>query len=700
MRQKDLLLGLAVCAGFLAGNAHNTNNTGPSNNDEDVRIVQKIYPQGFDNYSYGVFFYNDRNIYTVRGNSLFNGDTIDDVKINPSYTSLATLQRNKKGKTRVSIYDINPSHRVNKYPVHEVKMKDANPTAIAYSPDAKQLAVGSSDKQITIINPISKITLRTLKSNLTPRKLAYSDNNYYLAVLEGNKLEIWNQLGETIRKTIEVDSNINDFAFSNSSSNLIVLTANGKMNIYDTKSFDLISTIDDIGKAKACWPNNTGKYVAVVDKDNRICVINTLDPTERHFREDSSGGISHVRMVFNNVDSCSYLLYNSKNAITFHRMRGLAPFYNKMMTTMLNERLNMWMKQQPGESMEDYRLRVNEESRIKQAKAMEREIATKMATGLLEQSTVTIGKYNVATNSLELKFNSMPTVFLPIAMNELNDFTDTDKLEFRNAKYSLNSKDKFELVYVEVFNPVNGKTYIYDNMERQSLSYMNEDSDFVPLEIIQKSNMEETSLIGIKEDVISLAQQENVISDKTHIFVKTEAVNAVNADGEKIVNYNVGFTYEVEEEFSARDDFKPGHYHTEESAAAMLMLKIMTKAFEKDFAKYIAKGKRVKIQIKGTADASPINRALAYDGKYGEYVEEPVYKNKELNNITLSKKEGIADNEQLAFARAIGVQHFIEKEISAFGDMNRDYEYHIEVAKEAGSQFRRISVQYTFINAF
>ena len=191
-----------------------------------------------------------------------------------------------------------------------------------------------------------------------------------------------------------------------------------------------------------------------------------------------------------------------------------------------------------------------------------------------------------------------------------------------------------------------------------------------------------------------------MLSDQTHIYVKTGVENAVDADGKKIINYNVDFTYEVEEEFSARDDFKPGRYHVEESNAAMIMLKIMTQAFEKDFAKYMVAGKQVKIKVKGSADASPIHHALAYDGKYGEYDGEPVYMNNELTNIILTKKGGIETNEQLAFARALGVQNYIEKEISSFSDMKRNYEYHIEVSKEAGSKFRRISVQYTFVNAF
>ena len=104
--------------------------------------------------------------------------------------------------------------------------------------------------------------------------------------------------------------------------------------------------------------------------------------------------------------------------------------------------------------------------------------------------------------------------------------------------------------------------------------------------------------------------------------------------------------------------------------------------------------------LTGTADASPISRPLAYDGKYGEFDGEPVYKNKEMTNITLNTKEGIATNDQLAFTRAIGVNYYIEKELATFEKMKRDYEYHIEVSEEEGSKFRRISVQCTFIDAF
>lgn len=693
-----LALVMAVFMGSVASHAQEAEET-----DHKV-MTQKQYPEGFDNRSFGVFYYNNDGIYTTlrHGYEVIktDGKVITNLKVNPSGATIASIERSKKGDTQVSVYDLSSSDT--RSLLERFKVKGINMTAIAYSADAKQFAVASTDKHITLYSSVKskKQAPVTWTSELVPSKLVYSDNNYFLAATDGKRIEIWNIERGTVRKTLEFDSFINDIVFASGSSRLIVATSDGKLTIYDTAGFNQQASVDDLGNAMACYPNTDGKYIAVLNSENRICVVNLLDPTERHFIDDELGKMTDLRVIYNNVDSQTYVLYNNANAIVYHKLDHLTPYYNKMMTSLLTEKLNQWMKQMPEESLEAYHQRVNDSTYANQAKLFEREIATSMATGLLEEAEITIGDYNTNSKNLALHFNSMPNIYLNVPLEEVKDFDNAAKLEFRNVKYGLNPDDKFELVYAEVYNPSNGKTYVFDNLQRASLAYMQEDTNYVPLDIIQKSNMEETALESLKEDIISMAQQDQVISDKTRISVSTNAESTVDADGKKIVNYNVDFTYEVEEEFSARDDFKPGRYHTNESNAAMLMLKVMQKAFETDFAKYLAEGKRVMIKIKGTADASPIARALPYDGQYGEYDGEPVYKDAELSNITLNKKEGIATNEQLAFARAIGVQHYIEQEVTALAKMNHEYEYHIEVSKEAGSKFRRINVQYVFFDAF
>ena len=673
MKKTILLLTMALLAG----------NVCKAESDNNKRtLTQKKYPVGYDNTSFAVFYFNGKSAYNNRGMVIFSGDTIKDLKINPSFSTVASLEKTKKGGTYAETFRVGKTIDAQQ----KIKVKNQNLTALAYSADARQLAIATSAKQILFYDVIGKKMQSTATSEITPQKMIFSGNNFFLAAIEGKTLEIWNVERKTIRKTINFDSKVNDVAFADNNSKMLVVTADGKLTVYDTATFNPKNTIEDAGSALAC--------------PSRICVINLLDPTERQFIDDVNGGISTIRGIYNYNDNNDFIIYNTSNALVYQRMEGLTPYYNKMMSGELNEKLNQWMKQMPGESLEEYTARVNEESRREMAMELEREIATKMAVGLLEQSDVTVGDYNTKTKKLTLHFSSMPDIFLDVPLGEIKAFDKSSRLEFRNVKYGLNPDDKFEIVYAEVYNPENGKTYIFDNLERKSLSYMMEDANFVPIDVIQATSMEEIALESIKEDIISLAKQEQTISDKTHISVNTHADPAIDADGKNIINYNVEFTYEVEEEFSARDDFKPGHYHTEESGAAMSMLKIMKKAFENDFAKYIADGKRVKIAIKGTADASPIAHAIAYDGKYGEFDGEPVYKNNEMTNVTLNKKDGIATNDQLAFARAIGVQHYIEKELASFEKMNRNYEYHIEVSEQEGSKYRRISVQCTFIDAF
>ena len=699
MKKHSLFLLLTLFTGnvCMAGNENSSQTQAPTQSEKKTRTLkQKIQPVGYDNTSFAVLFYNGKTVYNNRGMELFSGDTIKNLKINPSFSTVASLEKTKKGNMFANTYRVSEKM----LPQEKIKLKGQDLTAIAYTPNARQFVAATSRKQILFYDGIGKKVERTLISSITPREMVFSGNNFFLVAIEGKTMEIWNVERGTVRQTIRMDAKVNGVTFADNNSKMLVVTADGKLTVYDTTTFSVKNTIDDLGSALACQANNSGKYAYVLVSPNRISVINLLDPTERQFIDNADGGASEISGVYNYNNNKDIIIYNTNNALVYQQLEGLTPYYNKMMSSELNEKLDQWMKQMPGETLEEYNARVNDASRKEMAMGLEREIATRMADGLLENSEWSVGDYNTKTKMLTLLFNSMPDIFLEVPLEEIKSFSEGARLEFRNVQYGLNPDDKFEIVYAEVYNPENGKTYIFDNKERKSLSFMSEDANFVPIDVIRATNMEELVLESIKEDIISLAKQENTISDKTHISVKTHAEPAVDADGKNIINYDVEFTYEVEEEFSARDDFKPGHYHTEESGAAMSMLKIMRTAFENDFAKYIKDGKRVKIAIKGTADASPIARALAYDGKYGEYDGEPVYKNNEMTNVSLNPKDGIATNDQLAFARAIGVNYYIEKELATFEKMNRDYEYHIEVSEQEGSKFRRISVHCTFIDAF
>ena len=659
-----------------------------------TKIEQAMYPQGMDNHTFGVFYYHGKDVYNNRGFKLFSGDSIVDLKINPSYTSLATIQKSQKGETSVSINDVLNRNRS----INRIKFKDAVITAIAYSCDAKQFAVASSQKKITIFNAIENTEITTFTSTIVPIELVYSDNNYYMAVTDNKTIEIWNIDRGTIRQTLNFNDRINDIAFSAESEKFYVLTDAGKLVIYDTKTYNFEKEIGGLEKAVKCCPNTDGKYVFITDCDKQIYALNTYKPKERLFINSENGSISDIRMVYNPLDSLTYIIYTDSNHVVYEGIKGLKPHYKKLLAAKTREMLRQWAKQQPNESDEAYYSRYNEKSRAQKAKELEIDVASRMAYETMGELEPTIGDYNIRNNTLVIHYNNLTDIYLSVKGDELLDFDDPNNLELLDSKYCLNDSDDFELISAKLLNKKNKKNYVFDNLERQSLDSLMTIGDLVPLEVFRISNAEETSLKNIKDEVLQQAKQDQLISDNTRISVKTDAVSDVDAEGKPILNYIVDFSYEVDEEYSNRDDFKPGQYHTDESAAAMLMLKIMKRAFDNEFAKYLIEGKNVKIKVKGAADALPISRKLAYDGKYGEYVGEPVYKGNELNNITLTKKQGMADNEQLAFARAIGVQNYIEKEVSAFEKMKRSYNYQIEVAEKTGGKYRRIGVQYTFID--
>lgn len=666
--------------------------TNPVEGQEYV-YKQKVAPTGVDNYLFSTYYYNGKKAYNLRNLAIGSASgTVASLKINPSGTSFALLSQEGKG-TKVAVYDLWKANHT----LHEFKEVE-HPTAIAYTPDARRLLIATPG-ELRFFDARLYGQQDKMPMPFAATRLAVSGNSYYLAAASGNKLTVWNLEQKSVRKEFELDTKVNDIAFSNDNATFAVLTADGLLTTYDTRNFLILQSFDAMGNASHCSFHPEGKYLSVVTGDTRIAILNLMDDQDRSYVDNMQGGITDARFVRDGKKQI-FLTYNTAASMTYKLMSALAPNYTRLLADELNDRMNDWMKMMPGETLEEYKLRVNDETRTKQIRLFEQEIATRMADNLVQMSEVTLGSYNPESNMLAVNFNTMPTIYLNVPATEVNDFMDPGNLEFRNAKYGLTKQDKFELIYADVYNKVSGKTYVFDNLDRQSLDYLKSDDNFVPLELVQQSNMEELKLQEIKEKIVNLAKKQNTISDHTQISVNARIVSDQDADGKKIMNYKIDFSYEVEKGFSAREDFAPGKYKAAESGAAQSMLAIVKTAFENDFAQYVKPGKKLHVRITGMADALPINGKIAYDGCYGDFINEPVYKDNDLSNITVTQAEGITQNEQLAFLRATGVKEYISGNIPAFGKMNTDYLHNIEVTAGKGGEFRRITVEFTFVDAF
>ncbi len=653
----------------------------------------------FDNTTFCTAYLSDGALYTMRDIAINDVRKIERIVFNPTGSSIALL----RAKNPISIY----SFRDRNKKLFELKEKRKKlkakpmPVSMCYSADARSFIVGNSLGEIVIYDTKEYMPLAYIQGEAPATALAMSSNNYFIAAAVGQNINIWNFQTKELRKAIPMPAVVKEVTFSPDAALLAVTTDDNHLTIIDTKNWDKVDIFDKLGgtlSSPSFHPE--GKYISVVKDGKNIEIINLKNGVVEQDIVDPTGGVTGGRFFKNNQNSEVFLLTNRTKQMVFWDANGLNQFYGKIMGREVDAKMNEWVKMMQGESMEDYAIRVNDETRIKQQQLFAQEVATALAGDRISMDNPFIDGYDASNNMLNIGFKGLPSIGLEVPSNEAGDFKD-GKMKFSNAVYVLNDKDEFELAYVEVTNETTNKVYIYDNIGRTKLTALEADENFVPLEIMQQATREEAQLAEIKEQVIEEKKQDKLITDNTQINVKTEVIPGVDANGKKILNYKVGYQYEViNKEFSAKEDFPSGGYNIERSNAAMSLMKIIKNAFEGDFAKYLSEGKQVKVIITGSADAAPIRGRLAYDGRYGEFVDEPYYKDGNLDNITVTKAGGITQNEQLALMRAAGVKTYIEKNVTTLGNTKNEYEYHVEVAKERGGEFRKINVEFVIMDAF
>lgn len=676
--------------------------THAQNNTEDYVFKFPLTPSGIDRYGTTVTGYNDHNVYTMSGKPMTaSTSVINKMKMNPTGAYFAYIAGQGK-KAKVKVYrnhsDI-ASPAVWKYSSKKMGI----PSAFAFTPDGRSLMVAAPGK-------INRLNQRGTKFELVDTvplagpatDIILSNNGYYAATPDGKVVRVYNLQENTLRTTISPEETVTDVMFTDDSSEMGVLTADGVLRVYDTRTFLIKNSYDELGEGLSFCFNADGKYAAVATDPHHIVVFNLITPDEEEkiYIEIPEGGVNDILFI-NDAFQNAILTTTANNALKARRMAKLTPFYGKLVSGGADEMMNEWMKMRPDETMEEYRLRVNPESIARQRQLFEDEIATKFAPDLVSMAGISLGEYDSRHELQEVIFSNMPSIYLPVPNADKPNMTDASTLEFRDVRYGIMPNDKFEMIYANVYNTSDGKIYTFDNINRAPLAFMVDDEeDPMTLEVIQQQQMEEMRLQEIKQRVMEEAKRDNVISDHTNITVESRLEPAFNANGDKILNYRVKFTYEVEPEYSVREDFGPGKYHVNESGAATSMLSIVKEALENDLSQYVKEGKKLNIILRGTADSSPIRSRIAYDGSYGDFEDEPVTKDGQLTGITVTKATGITQNEQLAFLRAAGVKEKLLNSINNLNSMNPNFEYSISVAEGKGAEFRRITAEFVFVDVF
>ncbi|MDY3848134.1 MAG: hypothetical protein SOZ58_07435 [Prevotella sp.] len=665
--------------------------------EEKGDVVYKLthVPVCLDNYQSGFYYSDGGKVFTMRNFPSAIASHVLSLKVSPAGVSYSFINE-EGGKRSVNVYNLWKPKEL----IASISTDSFVPTSLCYSADSRSLYVSSMDGTLYGFETSGFKQTLAMSATVAADRLVASPNGYFVAAGGGNEVEVLNVEGRSVRTKLAFGGVVKDVEFSANSQYMAVLTDDGNCNIYDTATFNVLYSYNSLGTAESCFFHPDNKYIAVVTGDQRVAIINMLNEKDRRYVDSEEAGVKLVKFV-EDVDKGVYMAYNTGSSIVFNPVFYLSPNRMKQLTDELNSRMDEWMKRMDGESLEDYNARVNEQTRAEYAKMLEMEIATRMADNLMSMSEVSLGNYNPEMGMLTLDFNNMPSIYLSVPQDQLGDFMDPGDLQFNNNKYIINANDEYELVYSEVTNTKTGQTYVFDNQERKSLDFLTSDDNFIPFAQAQASAMEEMGLENIMENVMTNAKQQAELTDHTKIDVKTRVEKDTDADGNPISNYRVSVSYTVDKEFSAKEDFASAVYKTEQSKAALAMLEVVKQALEGDLAKYVVPGKKVNIMITGMADAVPFSRTVAYDGSYGDFVNEPVYDGKGgMSNVTILKAEGMNQNEQLAFLRATGVKRYLQKNVPSLSSMDCKYETTVNVSDKAGSEYRRIGVEFVFVDAF
>lgn len=666
--------------------------TGAQTENQGYTFQQKYVPELLDDWSSNGYYSSGRRIFNMKSGLICELDgQVKTFSVRPNGTSVASIY-SAFGRSRVHVGDLWKSGRT----IFRSE-KDRSPVALCWAVDGAELIVADADSTAYFYNGSTFERQGALRIDCVADVLSLSSDLKYLAVAKGNIIKIFDIEYQSLRVELNMPGTVKSLTYSKGNRSFDVLTDDGRYTRYDASTLVPVTEIGALGQALACDLHSEDKYLAVVTADNMVAVVNMLNPSDRVYYDAPEGGVNAVRFIEDSRNR-DYLMYNTQASIVCSPLDMLTPNYTQLLHEELESMMEGWMQRMPGEALEEYNVRVSDENVAAQRRLYEEEIATRMADNLIMTSEVTLGNFNMETNTLAVNVNSMPPFYLNVPAEDVGFFMDTDNLQFSNAIYGVGKTDEFELIYLDVYNKQTGETYNFDNRERRELEYMYAEETFVPIDLVMLSNMDEIKLQEIKDNIVTQAKKKNTISNKTNISVTAGVASHLDETGNKIIDYNIGFQYDVVAAYSAREDFAPGQYHTSRSGAARSMCSIIKTAFETEFAQYIKAGKKLVVTITGMADNLPIRSRIAYDGSYGDFVDQEIGKNQGM--VTVTKLSGITDNVQLALLRAAGLQDYITRNLPELQTMDVEYVYNVSLAEQVGGKYRRITVEFKFVDVF
>ena len=234
---------------------------------KNLNYRQKVTPVKADHYLYSTFCASGKNVYNLKGFQVCGASgRVLDLRLSPAGSAFAVLTQSGK-QTKVAIYDANTSNKR----IHD--FSETTATAIAYSADSRRLFIAGADGSLQAYDTKTFAAVSHYQPGLTAT---------CIAARKRPRLSVAVMAAETgiVRTRLDMAADVNAVRFSDDGSMMGVLTADGQLTLYDTRSLTVSHTFSTLGAAVDFDFHPEGKYVAVATAANAITFINIKDAAE------------------------------------------------------------------------------------------------------------------------------------------------------------------------------------------------------------------------------------------------------------------------------------------------------------------------------------------------------------------------------------------------------------------------------------
>ncbi|MCD4705125.1 WG repeat-containing protein, partial [bacterium] len=308
---------------------------------------------------------------------------------------------------------------------------------------------------------------------------------------------------------------------------------------------------DSFQEGLAAVKNND--KMGFIDKSGNLIIDYQFDLTNG-FEEGLAAVEKDDKWGF--IDKSGKIVIESQfeSAINFHE--GLAAvkkdnkwgFINvispkELINDYINENLFQWQQKGKFEKIDDFLVRVNEETRVNKIKIFAEEATNNVAYEYCDWSNV-LAEYDAENETFKLKVERLYPIYLYVPIKEAPDFdANLHNLVFSDQKYLLTEDNKFAVTYMKIMNPSNSKIYVYDYESDHEFNLTQVELDFEPIDIaLQTTNIKKPKE---KTTVIDLG--------KSDIDINIPTTSQINNNSFAVIIGNENYSDEIQVEYALND---------------------------------------------------------------------------------------------------------------------------------------------------